>query len=86
MPRSSPNGEKRPRKKIYFPLVIDEIVSENALLETLPSDPKHIPRDFNIYHLVLHSFSFDNSADFRATLTNPQPLEISTRKGSLVPG
>ena len=85
MPRSSPNGEKRPRKKIYFPLVIDEIVSENALLETLPSDPKHIPRDFNIYHLVLHSFSFDNSADFRATLTNPQPLGNIDTQGKFGP-
>jgi hypothetical protein len=69
----------RRRQKIRLPLVIDQIVSENALLETLPRDRKHVPRDFNIHHLVLNSFSFDGPASFHATLTNPLPLgEIDT--------
>ena len=85
MPGSHPRERNKPGKKVYFPLVIDEIDSENALLETLPGDSKHVPRDFNIYHLVLRSFSFDNSADFRSTLTNPQPLGDIETEGKFGP-
>jgi hypothetical protein len=79
LPGAIPNQGIKPGKKIRFPLVIDEIVADDAVLETLPRDAKHIPRAFNIHHLVLHSFSFENPASFRATLTNPLPLgEIAT--------
>lgn len=79
-PGSVPNNEPTPGKKINSGVVIDEIVSDNALLETLPGDPKHVARDFNIYHLVMDSFSFDGPASFHATLTNPLPLgQISTQ-------
>jgi hypothetical protein len=74
-----PNQGIKPGKKIHFPLVIDEIVSDDAVLETLPGDTKHISRDFNIHHLVLRSFSFEHPASFSAALTNPLPLgEIAT--------
>lgn len=65
---------RHPGKSIHFPLVIDRIVSDDALLETLPNDAKHVPRDFQIYHLILDSFAFDRPASFHATLSNPQPL------------
>ncbi len=75
----------KPGKKIYFPLVIDQIIADDALLETLPSDAKHIPRDFNIHRLVLHSFSFENSASFHAKLTNPLPLGEIDSEGQFGP-
>jgi hypothetical protein len=60
-------------KKVHFVLVIDEIVTNDALLETLPKDAGHVPRDFMIHRLVLHSFSFENASPFLLTLTNPVP-------------
>jgi hypothetical protein len=80
-----PNQGIKPGKKIHFPLVIDEIVSDDAVLETLPRDAKHIPRDFNIHHLVLDSFSFENPASFHATLTNPLPLGEIASEGQFGP-
>lgn len=35
---------KGPKKKIQSALVIDRIDAENALIETLPRDAKHVPR------------------------------------------
>lgn len=69
-----PSARPVASKKIHFSLVVDQIVSEDALLETLPRDAKHVPRDFNIHYVVLHSFSFETPSAFHATLTNPQPL------------
>jgi len=71
-PPSTGQGIKR-GKRIRFPLVIDQITSDDALLETLPSDAKHVAHDFDIHHVVLGSFSFDSPASFSATLTNPVP-------------
>lgn len=84
-PGAPPSSGIKPGKKIYFPLVIDEIVSDDALLEMLPGDAKHILRDFNIHRLVLHSFSFENSASFHATLTNPLPLGEIDSEGQFGP-
>lgn len=70
---SNPAPGVRTFKKVHFVLVIDEIVSRDALLETLPRDAGHAPRDFNIHSLVLHSFSFENPSPFLVTLTNPVP-------------
>ena len=84
-PGSPPSSGIKPGKKIHFPLVIDQIISEDALLETLTSDAKHIPRDFNIHRLVFHSFSFENSASFHATLTNPLPLGEIDSEGQFGP-
>jgi hypothetical protein len=80
-----PSAEPTPGKKISSGVVIDQIVSDNALLETLPGDPKHVVRDFNIYHLVMDSFSFDGPASFHATLTNPLPLGQIATQGQFGP-
>src|SRR5262249_33873482 len=77
-------GLKRGRK-IDFPLVIDQIVSDDALLETLPKDDKHVAHDFEIHHLVLDSFSFEHAAHFHALLTNPQPLGDIDSEGEFGP-
>ena len=59
-PRQSPsagNGKLKPEAKIHFPLVVDELTVEDALLETLPSDARHAPHDFKIRQMVFRSFS-----------------------------
>ena len=84
-PGAPPSSGIKQGKKIYFPLVIDQIVSDDALLEMLPGDAKHISRDFNIHRLVLHSFSFENSAPFHATLTNPLPRGEIESEGQFGP-
>ena len=87
-PRQSPstgNGKLKPEAKIHFPLVIDELTVENALLETLPSDAQHSPHDFKIRQMVFRSFSFDRPASFQATLTSPKPIGDIRSQGQFGP-
>ncbi|MGD0008459.1 MAG: AsmA-like C-terminal region-containing protein [Terriglobia bacterium] len=64
---------KEPGKKFAPSVLIDEVISDDALLETLPRDPTKDPRDFQIHSLVLRSFGFDRPATFHAILTNAKP-------------
>ncbi len=66
-------------------ILVDEIVSDDALLETLPSDPKKLPRDFWIHSVVMHSFSFDHAASFHAVLTNAVPVGQIDSEGQFGP-
>ena len=87
-PRQSPsagNGKLKPEGKIHFPLVIDELTMEDALLETLPSDAQHSPHDFKIRQVVFRSFSFDRPASFQATLTSPKPIGDIQSQGQFGP-
>jgi AsmA-like protein len=72
-----------PKKPI--PVIIDEVTADNSLLETLPRDPKKLPRDFNIHHVVLTDFGFDQASPFHATLTNPKPLGEIDSSGQFGP-
>jgi len=56
-----------------FPVVIGQILADDALLVVLPSQPGTRPQDFRIQHLRLKDFSFDRATDFEAVLTNPVP-------------
>ncbi|MGH9687392.1 MAG: AsmA-like C-terminal region-containing protein [Candidatus Acidiferrales bacterium] len=56
-----------------YPVVIDAIVADDAVLEPLPKDPSHTPRPFFIHHVEMHDFQFDRPAQFEAQLTNPVP-------------
>ena len=87
-PRQSPsvgNGKLKPEGKIHFPLVIDELTVQDALLETLPSDAQHSPHDFQIRQVAFRSFSFDRPASFQATLTNPKPIGDIQSQGQFGP-
>jgi hypothetical protein len=76
---------KNPEPKKPLPVIIDEVTADDSLLETLPRDPKKPPRDFNIHHVVLIGFGFDQSSPFHATLTNPKPLGEIDSQGQLGP-
>ncbi|MGH9746887.1 MAG: AsmA-like C-terminal region-containing protein [Candidatus Acidiferrales bacterium] len=57
-----------------YPVVIDEILADDAILLPLPKDPKKTPNPFSIHHLDIENFRFDQPAHFHAILTNPKPL------------
>ncbi len=56
-----------------YPVAIEEILADDAILEPLPKDPGKTSHPFFIHHLDLHNFRFDQPASFHALLTNPTP-------------
>jgi len=74
-----PPKNKRPpaapqsTKKRDIPLLVDELISDNAELDLLPGDPNKDPHVFLIHHLVMHSVGLGHSAPFEAALTNAVP-------------
>jgi hypothetical protein len=56
-----------------YPVMIDEIYADNALISILRADTSKPPREFPIQHLHIQKFSFDGPADFQAQLTNAIP-------------
>ncbi len=83
-----PKGE-RPKqdwsKARDIPVLIGEIVSDDAELRLLPKSADKDPHVFAIHHLVMHSIGLDRPASFTAQLTNAiPPGEIETN-GSFGP-
>ncbi len=80
-----PSPVKQPGKKFAPDVLVNEIVSDDALLETLPRDPSKLARDFEIHSVELHSFSFDRPASFHAILTNAVPVGSIDSEGQVGP-
>ncbi len=57
-----------------YPVVIRDVIADDAVLVPLPKDPTKIPRPFYLHHVEVLNFRFDEAADFHAILTNPKPL------------
>src|ERR1700730_11280398 len=78
-----PKGERRKQdwsKVRDAPILIGEIVSDDAELRLLPKSADKDPHVFAIHHLVMHSVGLDRPASFTAQLTNAVPPgEIDTR-------
>ncbi len=68
-----------------YPVAIDDIVANDAILEPLPKDPSRTVRPFIIYHVELHNFEFDHPARFEALLTNPVPRGEIACQGTFGP-
>jgi hypothetical protein len=67
------------------PVLIGEIVSDDAELRLLPKSADKDPHVFAIHHLVMHSVGLDRPAKFNAQLANAVPPgEIDTH-GSFGP-
>jgi AsmA-like C-terminal region len=82
-----PKGERKQdwSKVRDVPVLIGEIVSDDAELRLLPKSADKDPHVFAIHHLVMHSVGLDRPAKFNAQLTNAiPPGEIET-KGSFGP-
>jgi AsmA-like C-terminal region len=79
-----PPPAERPRQDWFkardIPVLIQEIVSDDAELRLLPQSADKDPHVFAIHHLVMHSVGLDRPASFTAQLTNAVPPgEIDTR-------
>src|SRR6202795_1893080 len=83
-----PPAGRRPQdwsKARKMPVLIHEIVSDDAELRLLPKSADKYPHVFAIHRLVIHSVGLDRPAAFTAQLTNAiPPGEIDT-KGSFGP-
>ena len=67
------------------PVLIREIVSDDAELRLLPKSADKEPHVFAIHHLVMHSVGLDRAASFTAQLTNAVPPGEIEAKGSFGP-
>jgi AsmA-like C-terminal region len=68
-----------------MPVLIQEIVSDDAELRLLPKSADKDPHHFAIHHLVMHSVGLDRAASFTAQLTNAVPPGEIHSKGSFGP-
>jgi len=76
-------GPKKKRRDI--PVIVDELISDNAELDLLPGDPKNDTHVFSIHRLVMHSVGMGHSASFQAQLTNAVPPGDIEAKGHFGP-
>ncbi|RPJ57876.1 MAG: hypothetical protein EHM24_29110, partial [Acidobacteria bacterium] len=66
--------DRRPdRPRTGTPVVIDEIQSEDAVLEVATDEPSKPPLRFDLHRLSIRDASLDRPLRFDATLTNPKP-------------
>lgn len=80
IPPKGQRGKQDWSKARSVPVLIAEIVSDDAELRLLPSSPDKDQHVFAIHHLVMHSVGLDRPAKFNARLTNAVPPgEIETR-------
>ncbi|MFY9529899.1 MAG: AsmA-like C-terminal region-containing protein [Candidatus Acidiferrales bacterium] len=56
-----------------YPVIIEEIRAEDAIIVVLRAQPEKPPHEFPIHHLELRDVSFDRPATFHAILTNAIP-------------
>ncbi len=84
-----PPKDERPKqdwsKARDLPVLIGEIVSDDAELRLLPKSADKDPHVFAIHHLVMHSVGLDRPASFAAQLTNAVPPGEIETKGSFGP-
>jgi hypothetical protein len=83
-----PKGERRKQdwsKVRDAPVLIGEIVSDDAELRLLPKSADKDPHVFAIHRLVMHSVGLDRPAKFTAQLTNAVPPGEIETMGSFGP-
>jgi AsmA-like C-terminal region len=83
-----PKGERKKQdwsKVRDAPVLIGEIVSDDAELRLLPKSADKDPHVFAIHRLVMHSVGLDRPASFTAQLTNAVPPGEIDTKGSFGP-
>lgn len=83
-----PKGERRKAdwsKVRDVPVLIGEIVADDAELRLLPKSADKDPHVFAIHRLVMHSVGLDRAASFIAQLTNAVPPGEIETKGSFGP-
>jgi len=71
-PREKRDANKHSRGR-DIPVLVDELLSEDAELKLIPSNPQKLPHIFLIHKLKMNSVGLGHSAAFVASLTNPTP-------------
>ncbi len=69
--RSNQSAENRHKTEIK--IVVEEIVCDNSRLIIGASNPKKIPKDFELKHIVLYDLGPNKPWKYDAVLTNPVP-------------
>jgi hypothetical protein len=82
-PALGPEDEKRPLKA--SPLIVDEVLSEDAQLRIIRRTPGKEPRVFVIHHLDMKGVGSNDPWAFEATLRNPTPPGDIITKGTFGP-
>jgi hypothetical protein len=85
IPPKGQRGKQDWSKARDMPVLIHEIVSDDAELRLLPKSADKDPHIFAIHHLVMHSVGLDRAASFTAQLTNAVPPGEIDTKGSFGP-
>jgi AsmA-like protein len=85
IPPQGERGKQNWSKVRDVPVLIGEIVSDDAELRLLPKSSDKDPHVFAIHHLVMHSVGLDRPASFTAQLTNAVPPGEVETKGSFGP-
>ena len=84
-----PRNKREPlpplRKTHDIPVLVDELISDDATLEILPNDPEKLPHVFLIHSLTMHSVGLGRSAPFVARLTNDTPPGEIAAQGQFGP-
>ncbi len=82
-PPLGPEDEKRPQKP--SPLIVDEVLSENAELRIIRRTSDKPPRVFVIHHLDMNGVGSNDPWAFEATLRNPTPPGDIITRGTFGP-
>lgn len=85
IPPKGERGKQDWSKARNAPVLLKEIVSDDAELRLLPKSADKDPHVFAIHHLVMHSVGLDRPASFTAQLTNAVPPGEIETKGSFGP-
>jgi AsmA-like C-terminal region len=74
------------REKIRdTPVLVDELVSDEAELDMIPGDPDKSTQKFLIHHLVMSGVGLGHAATFKANLTNAAPPGETVAEGHFGP-
>ena len=73
------------KKRRDIPVIVDELVSDDAELDLIPKDPNKATHQFLIHRLVMRSVGLGHSAPFSATLKNAVPPGEITTAGHFGP-
>jgi AsmA-like C-terminal region len=85
VPPKGQRGKQDWSKMRDMPVLIGEIVSDDAQLRLLPKSADKDPHVFTIHHLVMHSVGLDRPAKFTAQLTNAVPPGEIESQGNFGP-
>lgn len=85
-----PPKEARPvqpasQQDAHADFIVDEVIADGAVLQTLPRDSAKLPLTFRIRHLILTSVGKTSELAFHAELDNAKPPGLIVSEGQIGP-